>query len=397
MTKVHSKALDQSIEVERIIGHLQGEEPGPTVVFIGGIHGNEPAGIFALLRVFEEVRKKNIPIKGHVYALSGNLWALERGERYHQQDLNRLWTSDNVKGLLDSNLELWNEDISQQVDIYKTIKKILATEPGPFYFLDLHTTSGETIPFLTVNDSLLNRKVALHYPVPIILGIEEYLEGPLLSYINELGFVAFGFEGGQHDDLSSIENHISFIYLSLAIAGAMDRTDIDYNHNFELLAKNTFGQRHIYEIHSRYEIKEGEVFMMKPGFTNFKWVMKGEEIAISNGEMVCASCRGQILMPRYQVQGNDGFFFIRRISPFFLTLSASLRKIRFDRILPLLPGIRWTSDKQDELVVNRKVARLFTKQFFHLLGYRSRQIGDTHLVVKHREAVSLNGSLKKHD
>ncbi|MDH4297984.1 MAG: succinylglutamate desuccinylase/aspartoacylase family protein [Cyclobacteriaceae bacterium] len=397
MTKVHSKALDQSIEVERIIGHLQGEEPGPTVVFIGGIHGNEPAGIFALLRVFEEMRKKNIHIKGHVYALSGNLWALERGERYHQQDLNRLWTSDKMNGLLDGNLELWNEDISQQVDIYKTIKKILAAESGPFYFLDLHTTSGETIPFLTVNDSLLNRKVALQYPVPIILGIEEYLEGPLLSYINELGFVAFGFEGGQHDDLSSIENHISFIYLSLLIAGVIDRTNIDYNRHFELLARNTFGRQHIYEINSRYEVKEAEKFTMKPGFTNFQWVLKGEEIAISNGEKVCASGRGQILMPRYQVQGNDGFFFIRRISPFFLTLSASLRKIRFDRVLPLLPGIRWTSGKRDELVVNRKVAWLFTKKFFHLLGYRSRQVGETHLLVKHREAVSLNGSFKKHD
>ena len=35
-------------------------------------------------------------------------------------------------------------------------------------------------------------------------GIEEYLNGPLLSYINELGYVAFGFEGGQHDDISAI-------------------------------------------------------------------------------------------------------------------------------------------------------------------------------------------------
>ena len=39
---------------------------------------------------------------------------------------------------------------------------------------------------------------------PIVLGIEEYLQGPLLSYINTLGYVSLGFESGQHDNKQAI-------------------------------------------------------------------------------------------------------------------------------------------------------------------------------------------------
>lgn len=47
-----------------------------------------------------------------------------------------------------------------------------------------------------VNDSFLNCIYIKNYLLFIVLGIEEYLEGFLLNYINELGYVVFGFEGG---------------------------------------------------------------------------------------------------------------------------------------------------------------------------------------------------------
>ena len=35
MIEVYSKALDQSLNVERIIGRLGGVKPGPTLIFLG--------------------------------------------------------------------------------------------------------------------------------------------------------------------------------------------------------------------------------------------------------------------------------------------------------------------------------------------------------------------------
>ncbi|NJB72201.1 hypothetical protein GGR42_002692 [Saonia flava] len=388
MAIVYSKALKESIKVNRLVGSIKGELPGPTVIFTGGIHGNEPSGVFALHRVLENLRSKLSSFKGNMYAISGNLTALEKGIRYHDKDLNRLWTTEHMNQMIRREIHGENMETTQQLDIYKTILEILEAENGPFYFVDLHTTSSETKPFATVNDNLLNRKFTKQYPVPLLLGIEEYLEGPLLNYINELGYVAFGFESGQHDSFSSIENHIAFIYLTMVYSGNINKSEVDFDAHYQLLVNATKDLTKFYEIVYHYKIKENEVFTMKSGFTNFEPVHKNQEIAISDGNKVLVPQNGEIFMPLYQKQGNDGFFIIKPIPRIFLNLSALLRTIHADYILPLLPGVSWVSKKRDILVVNLKVAKFIAKKIFHLLGYRSMQLDKTHMVIKNREANS---------
>jgi predicted deacylase len=387
MPKVYSEALDLQLEIERVIGKIGEGNKGPCVVFFAGIHGNEPAGVFALQTVFSELKEKVISVNGTVLGVAGNLWALERGKRYHEKDLNRLWTSEQVQKLKDKAFVPSNEDEKQQLALYHVIEKLLEEKEGPFYFFDLHTTSSDTIPFLTVNDSLLNRAFSEQYPAPIILGIEEYLDGPLLSYINQLGYVSFGFESGRHNAVSSVNNHIAFIYLSLVFTGMIEKADVNYNQYFNALGSLT---NNFYEIFYRYQIKGKELFEMEPGFINFQKIQKNQLLAKSNGAPIAAKEASTIFMPLYQAQGDDGFFMIRKISSHFLKLSAFLRHLHIDRILPILPGVKWHSKKKDALVVNLKVARFFTKPFLHLLGYRSKTVGKMHLVIKNREASSKN-------
>ena len=90
MTQVYSSALDKTISTTRIIGSIEGKTKGPTVVFFGGIHGNETAGVFALKEVFDQLSPEDI--KGNAYAITGNLSALEVNQRFIDTDLNRLWT-----------------------------------------------------------------------------------------------------------------------------------------------------------------------------------------------------------------------------------------------------------------------------------------------------------------
>ncbi len=389
MTKIYSRALQKEIEVGRLIGNKVSQEEGPVLIFTGGIHGNEPSGIFALKKVLDKMEEEKIPFKGSFYAICGNLWALERGERFHKHDLNRLWSMDRMELLKSGKLKNEDEDTNQQLEIYDLISNILEKEKGPFYFIDLHTTSSETMPFLTVNDSLLNRKFTEQYPVPMILGIEEYLDGPLLSYINELGYIAFGFEGGQHDDLASIENHEAFVWLSMVYAGFIQKDAIDFDHYHAVLAKSCIDTQDIFEIYYRHEIQTGDQFKMKPGFVNFQPVEKGQVLAESNGEELRAKENHRIFMPLYQSQGNDGYFSIRKIPNIFLSFSATLRKYRTDRFLVFLPGVKWASkEHKDVLIVNAQIARFFTKKFFHLLGYRSQKLENKKYIMKNREAAS---------
>lgn len=386
MINVHSKALNHDISVNRIIANLKGKQDGPTLIFVGGIHGNEPAGVFALKRVSEFLSTEKIEIKGNIICIAGNLRALKKGVRYHKEDLNRVWTKERIDHLPESVENITHEEVAEQIEIYEELQRILDDNSGPFYFFDIHTTSSETLPFLTVNDSLLNRAFTLQYPLPMILGIEEYLTGPILSYINELGYVAFGFEAGQHDDLSSIENAEAFCYLSMVFTGALDKESIDFQHYYDLLAKTSGDIKNVFEIYFRYLIKNGEKFEMEPGFFNFQRVSKNQLVAISNGKEVRAKTNGRIFMPLYQSQGVDGFFAIRRIKNSFLKLSEKLRKLRADRILTWLPGIKWLDAEKSTLLVNKRIARFLAKDILHLFGYRQIYRDKYHLKMVNREA-----------
>ncbi|WP_265200495.1 succinylglutamate desuccinylase/aspartoacylase family protein [Aureitalea sp. L0-47] len=392
--RIHSKPLNKTIEVNRLIGSHKGNPNGPTLIFTGGIHGNEPAGVFALKSVLEELKQLNPEFNGNLYAISGNLSALEKGVRYNKADLNRMWTKEKLAGLEDDKVISFNDELVQQKEIFDIMQDILSKEKGPYYFFDLHTTSGETAPFITVNDSLINRKFTSLYPVPLILGIEEFLDGPLLSYINELGYVAFGFEGGQHDSPKSIEYCRSFIYLTLSFTGCLSPEDANEAEHLISLKKVMNFRNKFFEIIYREEIEPDDKFIICDGYLNFQKVPKGTIIAINNGKQLETPYRGYIFMPLYQGKGNDGFFIIRKTPVFFLKLSAFLRKISFDRLLVALPGVNWRSETREELVVDLKIARFFTRKFFHLMGYRSKQKDSTHLKLKNREAVSKGEDYK---
>ncbi|BFP40213.1 hypothetical protein FGF1_10580 [Flavobacteriaceae bacterium GF1] len=375
-----------SKEVHRIIGHIKGEAPGPTVVFFGGIHGNEPAGVKALQNVFSQMEDGSGHFSGEFFGIAGNLSALPIDARFIDEDLNRIWFPHRMESLSSPKPSRSIEE-KEMLSLHTLINQILETASPPFYFIDLHTTSGETEPFIVMNDSLLNRRFTRNFPLPSILGIEEYLTGALLSYINDLGYVAFGFESGQHEDIKAIVNAENFIWYTLGLTGYCSMRKQELKTLRMKLNKSRTPKR-FFEIYYQYLIKEGEEFEMLPGFINFQTVPKGTTISIAQGTSITTEKSRQLFMPLYQDKGYEGFYFIRSIPYFFLWLSKYLRKLRFDDFLALLPGVKWASAKKDALYVDKRIARFFAKSFFHLLGYRTREMDKTHLVLKNRERNS---------
>ena len=385
MVDVHNKALNETIKTDRILGKIEGLNPGPTVVFFGGIHGNETSGVFALTDVLQNMNRSDVC--GTIYGIAGNLRALKKHQRFIEDDLNRLWTKEHID-LIKSKTVL-NADESELLALLEILNDILDIHNPPFYFIDLHTTSSKTLPFITINDALINRKFSEQFPVPIVLGIEEYLSGPLISYVNQLGYVSLGFESGQHDDLSAINNSIAFVYLTLVYSGILKEKAVrNFKKFYEQLKAHACHTFDVFEIVYLHQIQKQEDFKMLNGFRSFESVKKGTKLAISNKEEVFAPYNGNIFMPLYQKRGAEGFFIIRPIKPFFLKLSSALRRIETDSILALLPGISWADKDHGILQVNLTVAKFFAKSLFHLLGYRNRQITETHLRLNNRERVA---------
>jgi succinylglutamate desuccinylase len=390
MVEIYSKALDTSILVDRLIGKIKGKSKGPTIVFFGGMHGNEMAGVFALKEVFEKIDSSQVT--GTIYGISGNLKALKKNQRYIDQDLNRVWLKENLNQL--ENKTNLNNEAAEQQELYKILKHILKEEEGPFYFIDLHTTSSKTLPFITINDALINRKFSRLFPVPIVLGIEEYLDGPLLSYINQLGYVSLGFESGQHDDLNSITNNVAFIFLSLVYSKVLEKKNVDYDEYYNTLVSESNQNKEIFEVVYLHRLLNGKDFKMKPNFKSFQNVKKGEQLATEQNKIIESPYSAKIFMPLYQRKGNEGFFIIRKIHPFFLKLSEVIRKWKLDTLITMLPGITWMDKEQGVLRVNLRVTKYLAKQIFHLFGYRNKQKNTTYMLLFNRERTSKKDMYK---
>jgi succinylglutamate desuccinylase len=350
----------------RFIGLQVHDTSGPTLVVFGGIHGNETAGVKAMETLFDYMNKNKIQIKGNLYAIKGNLKALAENERFIDRDLNRLWTSQIIEAVLNKEISEFSES-NEVKELREILKHIFHRHTGPFYFLDIHTTSSYSVPFITISDSLNNRKFASKFKIPTVLGIEEYLEGPLLTYLNEYGHVSLGFEAGQHNEESSVVNSIDFIWKSLRICKCISKKEYKA---FKRQQLRTQRLNQFYHITHKYTIHEGEHFTMKKGYTNFRPIQKGVRLAFSDGKPIESPQKGLIFMPLYQKQGNDGFFIIRKISMFWMALSIVLRRLKLHFMLRILPGI----EKHDSytLKVNPRIVVFFGKQIFHLLGYRKK-------------------------
>lgn len=384
------KEQTETLSGERILGSITTGKPGPTVVFFGGIHGNEPAGVKALSEVFSTLENKGKTLdKGTLIGIRGNIPALKRKERFLDHDLNRIWSRRRLQSVLAKTEAERSSEEKELLLIYSLIEDLLKTHTPPFYFIDLHTTSSRTRPFITINDSIINRCFSREFPVPVILGIEEYLEGPLLSYINELGYVALGFESGTHQDPAAVQNAVDFIWLALSYTGLM-REIPDRKDHYECLDRAARSDHDFYEVYYRHKLNGTHSFKMNEGFESFEPLPKGTILGSEAGSPIQMQRAGILFMPLYQKQGEEGFFLIRKTPSWALKLSAKLRKWKIHDRLTRLPGVSWADDEQNALLVNLNVARFLNRPIFHLLGYRSRERDKTHLLISNREYKARN-------
>ena len=375
----------------RLMGKFHGAKSSPTVVVIAGIHGNERAGVHAAKNVLEKIKSDKIVFDGNLFFILGNINALNKRIRFEKIDLNRIWRNKNMEDLFNSEEDPIQE-VKEQLDIYELIKEILENENGPFYFLDLHTTSSSSVPFITISDSLNNRKFSSNFPIPVVLGIEEYLDGPLLTFINEYGHIALGFEGGSHEDPASVANCEAFIWKALVRSDCVQKSQVKDLEKYKLLLADLCCNYQFFAINYRYLIENGEKFEMKLGFTNFEPIEKGQLLAISNGKEIRSKETGRIFMPLYQDLGEDGFFVLHKISKFWLKTSIIVRKLKINQFLRLIPGVRQERGNNFTLIVNPKIARFMTKEIFHLFGYRQQIYKDDklHYIKRDRKVTDLH-------
>ena len=370
---------------ERLLGRITGRQPGPTLICVAGIHGNEPAGVHAVRRVLSALAERRSELVGDFVAFAGNVAALECGQRFVDRDLNRAWTSERLDQLRSGALGAGSAEDREQIELLEAIEGVLATSRGAVFALDLHTTSGPGGIFSAFTDSLPHRDFAQRFPVPMILGLEELVDGTLLNLLSDHGLIAVTVETGQHDEPASIDRAEAALWIALVSAGLLpERLVPEATEGRKLLQRDAGHLPRALEMRYRRDVTPEDEFVMAPGYRNFQVVRDGDVVAHDRRGDVVLTEGGRMLMPLYQTQGEDGFFLVREFSPFWMAVSRVMRQAGLARAAVLLPGIRRVPGTDDEVVVDRRVARFFARQLFHLLGFRQmEEVGDE-LVMRRR-------------
>ena len=382
-----------AMTVKREIGRWDRGRPGPTLLVLGGIHGNEPAGVRAAQRVMARLHELEPDMRGRFVALAGNLKALAEQRRFLARDLNRGWGRAAIEQMLRRDEADCSPEDLEQRELLECFAAIDRTSTGPLVFVDLHTSSADGSPFICLADTIDNRQLGLSTGVPIILGIEETIDGASLEWFADRGICGFAVEGGRHECEQAVDNLEAVLWgllrrLDMVAAGVVDLGDCQ-----QRLRTAIGSAPSIVEIVHRQVITAEDRFRMEPGFLNFARVDKGDLLA--------RDCRGEIraphachvVLPLYQELGDDGFFLARRVAWFWLWLAKWLRRLHGSALLPLLPGVRRDPDDRDTVLVNPKVARWFVVQVFHLLGFRRSRARGDRLAFSRRVSRAANRGL----
>ncbi|MBV6645558.1 MAG: succinylglutamate desuccinylase/aspartoacylase family protein [Cyclobacteriaceae bacterium] len=298
--------------MDRLLGKIQGDQPGPLVICIAALHGNEQIGIHAFRNVYSSIVQNNIPFRGKFIGILGNIKAIESNRRFIDYDLNRSWDDEHFA--LISGGEGQGQEDEEQLAISDLIQQ---ESQGVFdlkILADLHSTSSDKGNFIVVPEDEANHPVIKALHLPVVVDLDRYLKGTLLSYYHHQGYVSFAFEGGMIGTEQVYQLHTSGLWEILETAGCISRHDHEhqdhYAKNLALISQQL--PKQVKALH-RHLVKKGDGFRMLPGFHNFQQIVAGQQLAIDHQGPIHSPMDGMIFMPLYQSEGDDGFFIVKEV------------------------------------------------------------------------------------
>ncbi len=302
-------------QVERVVGRTTSGLPGPALVAVAGIHGNEPAGIYAARRVLAAIEERRPVIRGEFVVLAGNRAALAQGVRYQAKDLNRVWTPERVAALDAAEPASSHDPAShdpedaEQRELYAALRDVRDRAAGEVTLIDMHSTSADGAPFLAIVDDPAPRAFAAHFPLTVLRGLVDRLAGTMIAQLAGPRLVTMVLESGQNQRLSSVDHGEAVLWIGLVAAGVLDERDApDLAPMRELLRRARGDLPRDIAVTYRHAIADDDEFRMLPGFAHFQPVHAGQLLAHDVRGEVRSPQDGFILLPLYQGLGDDGFF-----------------------------------------------------------------------------------------
>ena len=222
----------------------------PRVAIVGGIHGDEPAGVRVVERLAETLTDGETD--GTVQLVTANEPAVEAGERYVETDLNRTFPGDGTSDTYESALAA-------------RLVEILA---GADAVLVLHTSHSAPPPFAIysqLTDSV--RRTVTGLPVEYAVDSSDLRGTTLDSVLPHTVSLEAGRQGSDEAAEFGYEAALSFLRVHGVRADEEPTfTEVKVAKGHEEVPKGS-GEPHVY--YSNFEeIPEGEVFARDDTYTH---------------------------------------------------------------------------------------------------------------------------------
>ncbi|MEM1312186.1 MAG: succinylglutamate desuccinylase/aspartoacylase family protein [Patescibacteria group bacterium] len=179
---------------------------GSHIMFVGSLHGHEPAGAIACVEVHQKLKSSQLKLKsGKVTFVLGNPKAFLDNQRFVNTNLNRAFLDDIESGVEGERaLEFRNYFDSNSVD----------------YLIDLHSVSSGDFKFVVYfEDEVLSELAVKLSPVGTHLIVNSsILPGSLMEEAARYGAKSLVFECGNNNDQATVEiakHHITSALLYL--------------------------------------------------------------------------------------------------------------------------------------------------------------------------------------
>jgi succinylglutamate desuccinylase len=300
--------------MERVLGKIEGDYPGPLVICMAGVHGNEQVGIHAFRNVYSSIINHKIPIKGKLIGILGNMKAIRINRRYIDYDLNRAWTTDRINRVVENEIVNMAED-EEVKEIYEVIENESRGSYTEKVIADLHSTSADKGNFIVISEDEAVHPIIKALHIPTVIGLDNYLTGTLLSYWHQFGYLSFAFEGGMIGTNEVYQLHTSGLWEILDKSGCISHHDHEKeDHYLSHLQEVSEGLPKKVKVKYRKPVTKDDGFQMLPGFHNFQPVHQGQHLAFTNSGSIHAPMDGLLFMPLYQPEGEDGFFIVEELN-----------------------------------------------------------------------------------
>ena len=231
-------------------------EGQPELAVVAGIHGDEPCGVQAVERLVAEEPEVERPVK----LIIANEAALERGERYLDEDLNRAFPGDPDGDSHESRLA-----------------HELAREVQGCTVLALHSTQSYAEPIAVIDTvDEIARSMAPLLPVDVLVETDEHTDGRLIEHAHTIEM-----ECGLQGSDAAADNAYWLTRAFLAASNALPAPASD-----DRLAQPERGEVKVFRLDGPIAKPPGREYdVVVP---NFERVEAGERFALADGEALTA-------------------------------------------------------------------------------------------------------------